>query len=116
MISNPSSKIPSNAMARPLMVCAIVNLCLVGLSVIIDFEFLSSLAIYWLPPICFMLLIGYTVMAIRLGWVATVGHLGQIFHFQRAKQPVPFWFLVGIYLTFSIPATSYWLLRVLSGP
>ncbi|MEM7279600.1 MAG: hypothetical protein AAF385_15920 [Pseudomonadota bacterium] len=108
-----SSKIPSNPLAWPLAICAITNLALVGLSAVLNLHALSTLAVYWMPLLSLLLLIVYSLMAIRIGWIATVGHIGQIYHYERRKQPGFFWFLTGLYLTVSVPAVCYWLFRLL---
>ena len=107
-----SSKIPSNPVAWPLAVCAIASLSLVGLSAVLKLDVLTTIALYWMPFLCLLLRIAYTLMAIRIGWIATVGHIGQIYHYERQKQPGLFWFLAGLYLVVSIPSAGYWLVRL----
>ncbi len=64
---------------------------------------------------CMLLLLGYTLFAIRLGWITTVGHVGQLHHFERKKSPVSYWFLAALYLTVSLLAGWYLLMRLVSG-
>ena len=48
--------------------------------------------------------VAYTVQALRLGWIATVGGGEKILHYRRADEPALFWLLVVFYLVLAIPA------------
>lgn len=113
MHSRRLASIPRNRLARPLAVWSTITLMAVGLSMLIDVPWLTTLAIFWLPLGCLLLVIGYTLIALRIGWIATVGHVGQIHHYQRSRQPIAYWLLSVLYLVVCVPALVYWLFRVL---
>lgn len=78
-----------------------------GLSLPFGFEALFDRAAKPLLLICAVLLIVYTAVAVYLGWIATIGHLGKVYHYERKKEAVLFWMLVILYLGFAGPTAWY---------
>lgn len=98
---------PRNPVSRPLALAAFTTLGVVGLSAVFGLGSVLQYTALPLGMLCSALLIAYTVWGLRLGWIATVGHVGQIYHYQRAQEPILFWFLVVFYLVPSVLATAY---------
>lgn len=56
---------------------------------------------------CALTVIAYTVQALRLGWVATIGHVGQIYHYRKSDDAVLYWLVVVLYLAMAVPSAFY---------
>ena len=56
---------------------------------------------------CALAVIAYTAQALHLGWIATIGGVGQIYHYRRTDEPVLYWLLVGLYLVMAVPTAVY---------
>lgn len=108
-------KRPRNVMAKPLAIAATATLILTGVAALLDLwptlgGFVTVLA--WLSLV---FVVVYTIVAIRDGWIGSIGHLGQIHHVERRKSPFFFWFLVVFYLAFTTPAVVYLFGRMTAG-
>jgi len=102
-----SKRIPSNPFSWPLAIAGFLTLLLIWLSTLMDREWFSYLAIRLMPFACMLLLLAYTLTGLLLGWIACVGHIGQVYHYQRSQSPVGFWTLILVYLAVSVPAAFY---------
>lgn len=94
-------------MVWPLAITTFLTLGVAGVTMLLDVQ--GSLDGLFLPLTlaCFLSLLAYTLFAIRLGWIASIGHLGQVHYYERYKSPVAFWLLVTLYLLVAIPAVVY---------
>jgi len=101
MTKHRTGRRPRNPLSLPLAVFSTVSLLTTGAAAILS---LDSLMAWIAVPILLgasALLVMYTAFAIRLGWIASVGHAGQVYHCERAQQPICYWLLAVIYLTVS---------------
>ena len=108
MKKTPSpSKAPPNPMVWPLAISTFVTLGVAGVTLLLDVQGPLDWLFVPLALACFLSLLAYTFIAIRLGWIASIGHLGRVHHYERRKSPVAFWLLVMLYLIVAIPAAAY---------
>ena len=105
---------PRNPLALPLAICGFASLGLAGVAALLKFDLPLNLILLPMALACMLLLLGYTLFALRLGWITCVDHVGKLQHFQRQKSPVTYWFLVALYLLVSLPAGWYLLVRLVS--
>lgn len=97
-MSRRRRKPPRNPISMPLAVVSSASVVIVGLCVAFGLdELLDGIAIPLLL-ICMLFVIVYTGFAIAQGRIAIVGHVGQIYHFERASEPIVFWWLALAYL------------------
>ena len=94
-------------MARWLAVAAFTTLGIVGISAAFGFEALMDRTARPLLLICAVLVIVYTGAAVYLGWISAIGYVGQIYHYERNKEPALFWMLVILYLGLAGPTAWY---------
>ncbi|MCB0332741.1 MAG: hypothetical protein KDD55_04530 [Bdellovibrionales bacterium] len=87
-----------NPVIKYLAVTSIGTLCFVGLTAFFKWE--ESLAMFVKPLIlaCSVLVMAYTLWAVRLGVVSTIGQRGQVYYYSRKKEPILFFLLVITYL------------------
>jgi hypothetical protein len=100
-------KRPRNVLAKPLMIAAMATLVLTGITALLDLWPALGWFVIAMTLLSLLLGIAYTIVAIRNGWIATVGHLGQIHHVQRREEPIFFWILAVFYLVVALPAAWY---------
>jgi hypothetical protein len=103
-------KPPRNPVSRYLAIAAFTTLAVVGVAALFDLDTVLGWTAVPLLLICSLLVIAYTAVAIHHGWIATVGHRGQIDHYERSTEPVSFWVLTVFYLGATGPAASYMVL------
>lgn len=97
-MSRRRGKPPGNPAARPLSVIAIATLLICGTAAAFDLDAVLAWTAKPLVLLCMLAVIAYTAVAIHLGWIAVIGHLGRVEHYERARQPVMFWTLALVYL------------------
>jgi hypothetical protein len=102
-----SSKPPRNPVSRWLAIAAFTTLGVVGVAAVFGLDELMERTALPLGILCSLLVIVYTAWSLNLGWIATIGHVGQVHHFQRAKEPILFWLLVVLYLVLAVPTATY---------
>ena len=105
-------KPPRNPVAKPLTIVALATLAIVGIAAIFGLDAFMNRIVEPLLLACALTVIVYTAFALHLGWIATVGHVGQIHHFQRDKEPIMFWLLALLYLGLSGPTAWYMATRL----
>lgn len=108
-------KPPRNPVARWLAIASVATMAIVGVAAIFGLDALMDFTAKPLLLACALLVIAYTAFALKDGWIATVGHVGQIFHYQRDKEPVLFWLLVVLYLGLAGPTAWYMAVLLLRG-
>ncbi len=94
-------------MAKPLTMAAMTALVLSGISALADLWPTLGWPVMAMTFLSLLFGIAYTIVAIRIGWIGVVGHLGQIHHVQRRKEPVFFWLLAVFYLVVALPAAWF---------
>lgn len=101
------SRPPPNPMARPLAIVAFTTLGIVGVAALADWD--GALDRFAKPLLlaCAVAVALYTIRAVRLGWIATIGPYGQIWHYRRRGEPILFWLLVALYLGLAVPTGGY---------
>ena len=107
-------KPPRNPAARWLALVGFTTLGLVGVAAVFGLDRVMDLTAAPLLLACALMGIVYTAFALELGWIATIGHVGQIYHYQREKQPVLYWLLVVLYLGLAGP-TAWYMVSLLLG-
>lgn len=107
-------KSPRNPASRWLAVVAFTTLGVVGVAAVLGLDGVMDLAAAPLLLACASMVIVYTAWCLYLGWIATIGPVGQVYHYQREKDPVLFWMLVALYLGLAGP-TSWYMVTVLFG-
>lgn len=115
MSRKPPKGVTRNPVALPLAVCSAITLVCGGVAALLDLETVVDWLLIPLAFACLVLLMAYTVMAIRIGWIGSIGHLGQVFHVERRASPVGFWLLATFYLVLTAPAAWYLAKRMLVG-
>lgn len=113
MTRRRSSKIPRNPLAWPLVVGGLAFFLLGGVVALLDPDGQLNGVFFTLLLGVLILLLAYTVMAIRIGWIASVGHLGRLHYFERSRDRVLFWFTAVLYLAVSLPSAWYLSDRIL---
>ena len=98
---------PRNPISLPLAWLAVSTLFVGALAMAFDGQPAVTWAVKLQLLACALAAIAYTVQALRLGWIATVGGAGQVYHYRRADEPVLYWLLVVLYLALSIPTAWY---------
>jgi hypothetical protein len=98
---------PRNAISMPLAWLAVTTLFVGALAMAFDGQPVILWAVQLLLLACALAAIAYTVQALRLGWIATIGGAGQVYHYRRADEPVLYWLLVVLYLALSVPTAGY---------
>ena len=98
---------PRNAISLPLVWLAVSTLFVGALAMVFDEQPVMQWAVKSLLLASALAAIAYTVQALRLGWIATIGGAGQVYHYRRADEPVLYWLLVVLYLTLSVPTAGY---------
>lgn len=98
---------PRNPISRPLAWLSATTLVIAGGAAALDGQAVFNWIARPLLLTCALAVIAYTVQALRLGWIATVGAVGQIYHYRRSDEPVLFWLLAVLYLGLAIPSAAY---------
>lgn len=98
---------PRNAISLPLAWLVVSTLFVGALAMAFDGQPVMQWAVKLLLLACALAAIAYTVQALRLGWIATIGGAGQVYHYRRADEPVLYWLLVVFYLALSVPTAWY---------
>lgn len=112
-----SRKPPRNPVARYLAIVGLTALVALGGSALLGWDRVLDFTAKPLLMTSAATVVAYTAVAIRLGWIATVGYVGQVFHYERAREPILFWMLVVLYLGMAIPTACYMaVLLVRGGP
>ncbi|MGE5180974.1 MAG: hypothetical protein ACM31C_02885 [Acidobacteriota bacterium] len=107
MKRNRHPRPPRNPVSLPLAGLAIATLFVGVLAMAFDGQPVMRWAVRSLLLACALAAIAYTVQALRLGWIATIGGAGQVYHYRRADEPVLYWVLVVLYLALSLPTAWY---------
>lgn len=102
-----SERYNQNPISRPLAWLGVITLIVAGGSAVLDWQRVFDWAARPLLLACALTVIAYTVQALRLGWIASVGSVGQIYHYRKADEPVLFWLLVVLYLLMAFPTAIY---------
>ncbi len=105
-------KPPRNPVAKPLAIMALTTLAIVGIAALFGLDAFMKRMVEPLLLASALTVIVYTAFALQLGWIATVGHVGQIHHFQRDKEPIVFWLLAVLYLGLAGPTAWYMATRL----
>ncbi len=101
-------------MALPLAGLAIAGLVIFGITAALELDVVLAWTARPLILACMLLGIAYTGVAIRLGWIATMDHVGRVHHFERVAEPFWFWKLVGMYLVMAVP-TAWYMIASIAG-
>lgn len=107
MMAKRSGKPPRNPAARWLAVVGFTTLGVVLLAVVFGLDGVMDRVAIPLLLACSLMVIVYTAFALASGWIATIGHVGQIYHYRRDKEPILFWLLVVLYLGLAGPTAGY---------
>jgi len=107
---------PGNPIRRPLAIAAFTTLALIGVATVLGLDSVMDRAAKPLVLACAVLVIAYTGWTLYLGRIATIGHLGQVYHYGRDTQPVWFWLLALLYLGLAGPTAWYVLMQMVSTP
>jgi len=101
-----------NPFSRYLAMAAFATLCVVGVSALVGWQQPLSIAVKPLAFVCAILVVAYTVFALRLGSIGLVSQRGQVYRYSRRKEPVLFFLVVLLYLALSLPTALYmgWLM------
>jgi hypothetical protein len=86
---------------------SIAGLCLVGVTALIGRQDLLALIAAPLVFTCSLLVVLYTLFALRLGSISTIGGTGQVYLYTRKKEPIAFFFLAVFYLIVAVPSAIY---------
>jgi hypothetical protein len=98
---------PRNPISLPLAGLAVATLFVGALAMAFDGQPVILWAVKLLLLACALAAIAYTVQALRLGWIATIGGGGQVYHYRRAEEPILYWLLVVLYLALAVPTAGY---------
>lgn len=98
---------PRNPVSRPLAWLSVITLIVTGGSAFLGWQPVFDWTARPMLLACALAVIAYTAQALRLGWIATIGGVGQIYHYRRADEPVLYWLLVALYLSMAIPTAIY---------
>lgn len=108
---NRSSKRKSRQVKNPvtiyLAIVSIGSLCFVGVTSVMGWD--NQLSFFAKPILllCALLVVAYTLFALRLGSISSVGNYGQVHHYKKNKEPFFFFLLVIFYLVLSVPTALY---------
>jgi hypothetical protein len=102
-----SRKPPGNPAVRWLALAAFTTLLVAGGSAVFGWESALAWTVRPLLLACMVMVIVYSAFAIHLGWIATVGPVGQVYHVERSREPILFWFLALMYLGLAGPTAWY---------
>lgn len=98
---------PRNPFSRPLAWLGVITLIVAGGSAVLDWQQVLDWTARPLLLASALAVIAYTAQALKLGWIATIGGAGQVYHYRRADEPVLYWLLVVLYLAMALPSAIY---------
>ena len=90
-------KTPYNFLTKPLLVVWISGLGFVGIVTLTDNQAMLSGIILPLVLLLGLATLAWTIQCWRLGCVAMVGNMGQVYHYHRKHGPVGFYLVMLLY-------------------